>query len=174
MPASRGIITVRGNQQLARDIERGVAPGQRNVHALEAERSPVTENPNKEKVTFNEVCEVKRVPLDKHLPDKVVMISATLSEEEERELLDFLNKNKDVFAWSASDLRGVSRDIVEHRLDIRSGVKPKKQKPRKMSDEKAAAVKAEIQRLLDAKVIREVKYPTWLANTVPVKKKNGK
>jgi len=28
--------------------------------------------------------------------------------------------------------------------------------------------------LLDAKVIREVKYPTWLANTVPVKKKNGK
>jgi len=174
MPASRGIITVRGNQQLARDIERGVAPGQRNVHALVAERSPVAEKPNKEKVTFDEGCVVKRVPLDKHLPDKVVTISATLSEEEERELIDFLNKNKDVFAWSASDLRGVSRDIVEHRLDIRPGVKPKKQKPRKMSDEKAAAVKAEIQRLLDAKVIHEVKYPTWLANTFPVKKKNGK
>ena len=43
-----------------------------------------------------------------------------------------------------------------------------------MSDEKAAAVKAKVHRLLDAKVIREVKYPTWLANTVPVKKKNGK
>ena len=43
-----------------------------------------------------------------------------------------------------------------------------------MSDEKAAAVKAEVQRLQDAKVIREVKYPTWLANTVPVKKKNEK
>ena len=43
-----------------------------------------------------------------------------------------------------------------------------------MSDDKVAAVKAEVQRLLDAKVIREVKYPTWLANTVPVKKKNGK
>ena len=57
-----------------------------------------------------------------------------------------------------SDLRGVSRDIVEHCLDIRPGTKPKKQKPRKMSDEKAAAVKAEVQRLLDAKVIREVKY----------------
>ena len=40
-----------------------------------------------------------------------------------------------------------------------------------MSDEKVAAVKAEVQRLLDAKVIREVKYPTWLANTVPVNKK---
>jgi len=43
-----------------------------------------------------------------------------------------------------------------------------------MSDEKAAAVKAEVQRLLDAKVIRKVKFPTWLSNTVPVKKKNGK
>ena len=63
---------------------------------------------------------------------------------------------------------------MEHSLDIKPGVKPKKQKPRKMSDEKVAAVKAEVQRLLDAKVICEVKYPTWLANTVSVKKKNGK
>jgi hypothetical protein len=36
------------------------------------------------------------------------------------------------------------------------------------------AVKSEVQRLLDASVIREVMYPKWLANTVPVKKKNGK
>ena len=64
-----------------------------------------------------------------------------------------MNKNKDAFAWSASDLRGVSRDIVEHRLDISPSVKPKKQTPRKMSDEKAATVKVEVQQLLDAKVI---------------------
>jgi hypothetical protein len=36
------------------------------------------------------------------------------------------------------------------------------------------AVEAEVQRLQDAKVIREVKYLVWLANAVPVKKKNGK
>jgi hypothetical protein len=42
-----------------------------------------------------------------------------------------------------------------------------------MSDDKVAAVKAEVQRL-DANIIREVKYPTWLANIVPIKKKNGK
>ena len=81
---------------------------------------------------------------------------------EECKLLVFLNKNKDVFAWSANDLRGVSRDIKEHKLDIDPKIKPKKQKLRKMSDDKVAAVKAEVQRLLDAKVIREVKYPTWL------------
>jgi len=94
--------------------------------------------------------------------------------EEEKEILEFLRKNQDVFTWSASDLRGVSRDIIEHRLYINPNIKSKKQKLRKMTDEKVAAVKAEVQRLLDANVIREVKYPTWLANTVPVKKKNGK
>jgi hypothetical protein len=43
-----------------------------------------------------------------------------------------------------------------------------------MSEEKVKAVEAEVQRLQDAKVIREVLYPVWLANNVPVKKKNGK
>ena len=114
---------------------------------------------------------MKKVPLDKHLPDRQVTISAALEPEEEHKLLEFLNKKKDVFAWSASDLRGVSRDIIKHKLNIDPKIKPRKQKLRKMSDDKVAAVKAEVQGLLDAKVIREVKYPTWLANTVLVKKK---
>jgi hypothetical protein len=37
-------------------------------------------------------------------------------------------------------------------------MKPKKQKLRKMSEEKIEAVKAEVQRLLDAGFIREVVY----------------
>jgi hypothetical protein len=43
-----------------------------------------------------------------------------------------------------------------------------------MSKEKVEAVKAGVQRLLDAGFIREVAYPQWLANVVMVKKKNGK
>jgi hypothetical protein len=43
-----------------------------------------------------------------------------------------------------------------------------------MSDEKVAVAKAEVQRLLDAGFIREVHYPSWLANVVMVKEKNGK
>jgi hypothetical protein len=58
-------------------------------------------------------------------------------------------------------------------LNIDPSVKPRKQKLRKMSDDKVVAVKSEVQRLLDATVIREVMYPKWLANTVPVKKKNA-
>jgi hypothetical protein len=108
------------------------------------------------------------------MPERAVTIGAHLKPEEEKDLIQFLNKNKDVFAWSAKDLQGVDRDIIEHALEIDERIAPKKQKLRKMFKEKVKAVEAEVQRLQDAKVIKEVKYPVWLANTVPVKKKNGK
>jgi hypothetical protein len=65
-------------------------------------------------------------------------------------------------------------DIIEHKLQVNPSTRPRKQKLRKMSDEKVAAAKAEVQRLLDAGFIREVLYPSWLANVIMVKKKNGK
>jgi hypothetical protein len=108
------------------------------------------------------------------MPDRVVTIGVHLNSKEEEKLIQFLNKNKDVFAWSAKDLQGVDRDIIEHILETDEKVMPKKQKLRKMSEAKVKAVEAEVQGLQDAKVIREVKYPVWLANTIPVKKKNGK
>ena len=60
----------------------------------------------------------------------MVTINVTLEPEKEKELLEFLRKNQDIFAWSANDLRGVSRDIIEHRMDINPNIKPKKQKLR--------------------------------------------
>jgi hypothetical protein len=62
------------------------------------------------------------------MPDRAVIIGAHLRPEEEKELVQFLNKNKDVFAWSAKDLQGVDRDIIEHALETDEKVTPKKQK----------------------------------------------
>jgi hypothetical protein len=78
------------------------------------------------------------------------MISQDLRLNEETELLSFLDKNNDVFAWRTSDLMGVSKDIIEHKLQVNPSTKPRKQRFRKMSDEKVAAAKLEVQRLLDA------------------------
>jgi hypothetical protein len=97
-----------------------------------------------------------------------------LTSEEEKELLLFLDKNIDVFAWRTFDLTGVSRDIIEHKLEVNPSARPMKQRLCKMSDEKFTVAKAEVQRLLDAGFIREVYYPSWLANVVMVRKKNGK
>jgi hypothetical protein len=43
-----------------------------------------------------------------------------------------------------------------------------------MSEDKPKGARAEVKRLLCAGVIREVTYPKWLANTIMVKKPNGK
>jgi hypothetical protein len=43
-----------------------------------------------------------------------------------------------------------------------------------MFEDKVEGAKAEVKRLLNAEVIREVAYPEWLANKVMVKKSNGK
>jgi hypothetical protein len=66
------------------------------------------------------------------------------------ELLLFLDKNHDVFVWRTFSLTGVSRDIIENKLKVNPSANPRKQRLRKMSDEKLVAAKEEIQRLLDA------------------------
>jgi hypothetical protein len=64
--------------------------------------------------------------------------------------------------------------VSEHKLQVNLNTKPRKQKLRKMSDEKIEATKAKVQRLLDVGFIRKVAYPQWLANVAMVPKKNGK
>jgi hypothetical protein len=114
------------------------------------------------------------VTLDPRVPDRIMCMGAEMSPEEQAELLQFLDKNSDVFAWSTSDLIGVNRDIIEHKLQVNPSMKSKKQKLRKMSDEKVEAARAEVQHLLDVGFIREITYPELLANFVMVRKKNRK
>jgi hypothetical protein len=65
---------------------------------------------------------------------------------------------------------GVSRGIIENRLQVSPSTKPKKKNLRKMSKEKVEATKVEVQRLLDAGFITKVAYPQWLANVMMVRK----
>jgi hypothetical protein len=81
-----------------------------------------------------------------------------------------LFNNRDVFAWSANDLYGVNRDIIEHSLNVDPTIRPRKRNLRKMSDDKAEGARNEVKRLINAGVIREVTYSERLANTVMVKR----
>ena len=69
---------------------------------------------------------------------------------------------------------GLSREIIEHRLDIRPDYRPFKQPPRRFNAQVYPKIKEEIERLLEAKFIRPCRYAEWISNIVPVKKKNGK
>jgi hypothetical protein len=178
IPGPQGVITVYGNQQTAHNIERDFVPWQQNVHCLTTQREvpkaarPTANGHAKAQLLSNDGT--KTVPLDQATPKQTVIISEDLTSHDEERLISCLSKNKDVFAWFALDLVGVSRTIIEHNLGIDPSVRPKEQRLRKMSDEKTEAAKAEVHRLLEANFIEPVAYPTWLANVVMVQKKSGK
>ncbi|XP_058741269.1 uncharacterized protein LOC131613635 [Vicia villosa] len=68
---------------------------------------------------------------------------------------------------------GLSRTVVKHQLPLKLGQKPVKQAPRRFAPEVMAKIKVEIERLLKSKFIQTARYVEWLANIVPVIKKNG-
>lgn len=100
MPAPKGIIIVSGNQQLARNIVTCIAPGQKNVNCLQyaTEMPPKSVFPELQvdkDTTIAKTEDTKRVPLEDD-EGKEVIIGAELEPAEE------------------CDLRGVSRDAIEH------------------------------------------------------------
>ena len=80
----------------------------------------------------------------------------------------------DVFAWSTYETSRVDPNFICHHLNVNTSVTPKKQPPRRSFRDHFDAVKDEMTKFKQVGTIKEVFYPKWLANTVVVKKKNGK
>nr|KYP51222.1 Retrovirus-related Pol polyprotein from transposon opus [Cajanus cajan] len=106
--------------------------------------------------------------------EQVTFLSSQLSETEAEDIKQVLRKYSDLFTWTAADMPGIDPNFHCHRLSVCRDAKPIAQKKRKMGGEKAKAIKEETAKLLQARFIREVKYSTWLANVVMVKKSNKK
>ncbi|GJU01950.1 reverse transcriptase domain-containing protein [Tanacetum coccineum] len=114
-----------------------------------------------------------KVALHPNFPDQEVAIGGTLSAKGRTELCSLLKENLDIFAWQPSDMTGVPRSIAEHRLNIREGYSPVRQKKRGQAPERAKAIQTEVQKLVEAGIMREVYYHEWLSNPVMVKKHDG-
>ena len=89
-------------------------------------------------------------------------------------MINFLRANKDVFAWEPKHLAGVPRGIIQHHLRVCPNVRLVKQKARQQSTEKQPFIVQETRKLQATGVIRELRYPEWLANPIIVPKKGGK
>ena len=105
---------------------------------------------------------------------KFFQVGVQLPPQEKEELIVFLRRNIDVFAWSAYEALEVDPNFICHHLNVNPSVILKKQLPRRSSKKHADAVKEEVVKLKRAGTINEVFYPEWLANTVVVRKKSGK
>ncbi|GJV61510.1 hypothetical protein Tco_1467610 [Tanacetum coccineum] len=84
-----------------------------------------------------------KVVLHPNFPDQEVAIGGTLSAKGRTKLCSLLKENLDIFAWQPSDMTGVPRSIAEHRLNIREGYSPVRQKKRGQALERAKAIQTE-------------------------------
>ncbi|XP_035830165.1 uncharacterized protein LOC110945054 [Helianthus annuus] len=70
-------------------------------------------------------------------------------------------------------MTGVPRHIAEHRLNVSENAKPVVHAKRHLGDIKHDAMQEQVTDLLNAGIIREVRYQTWVASPVMVLKPNG-
>ncbi|GKE50955.1 reverse transcriptase domain-containing protein [Tanacetum coccineum] len=97
------------------------------------------------------------------------MISSTLTEEGRNKLCGLLQRNLDIFTWKLADMTSVPRHIAEHRLNVREGCSPVRQKKRGQAADRNQAIQEEVGKLVEAGIMRGVHYHEWLSNPVMVK-----
>nr|ABD63081.1 hypothetical protein 17.t00008 [Asparagus officinalis] len=81
---------------------------------------------------------------------KLIFISDSLSPEEKEDLVALVREYIDVFAWNYEDMPSLDPQIME------------------------AIEKIEVKKFIESGFIREEQHPNYVANIVPVLKKNGK
>ncbi|GJY05757.1 hypothetical protein Tco_0371697 [Tanacetum coccineum] len=146
-----GIVTLRSSKIIPLDCMMVLGPGMPH---------PV----------INQVAEEKiQVAIHPEYPEQTVATSSTLTEEGRKELCSLLRRNLDIFAWKPANMTEVSRHVAEHRLNIREGCLPIIQKKRGKAPERNKAIYEEVEKLVDANIIKEVHYHSWLSNPVMVK-----
>jgi hypothetical protein len=104
---------------------------------------------------------------------KYVKLSSNLSKEQMVKYVKMLKDFVYVFAWTYEDLRTYDTSIIEHKIPLKEETKPFMHKLRQINPMMLPIVEKEVKNLLDAKIIIPLRYSEWVANLVPVNKKNG-
>ena len=107
-------------------------------------------------------------------PDKHTYVSSLLFGEEEEQLQKVFLSNIDVFTRTHLDMTGISLAHASHKLNVIPFARSIRQRVRRFHPDSHQVIRAEVDNLLKARFIREIKYLEWLANVVVVPKKDGK
>ena len=118
--------------------------------------------------TVDELKEVNVGSIEELRP---TFISASLSGEEDGKYISLLTEYRDIFAWSYREMLALTQ---KWQSIISQSSKAINQLNR-LNDafDQSLSPKAKVNKLIEVGFIREVKYPTWITNIVPVRKKNG-
>ncbi len=90
------------------------------------------------------------------------------------EVEQFLKEFKDVFTWTYKDLKGIPRELAQHRIELDIIIPPTHQARYKLDPNYVVAVKQNTNKLLATRFIKSIEKATWLSPIIVIPKKNGK
>ncbi len=104
-----------------------------------------------------------------------VLVNVILPTTFQLQMKNLLTDYKDVFAWNYKELKGIPREICEHKIQLMANAQPIKERQYKMNPNYAINVRDKLfDKLLDAGFIYPIETTQWLSPLVIVPKKNGK
>jgi hypothetical protein len=106
---------------------------------------------------FLSASPLEEIDIGDGITPRPTFVNKNMSLEHKDAIIKLLKDYVDCFAWNYRGMPGLSRELVEHRLPIKSGFRPYKQ-PTQMFNPIIHDRVEEVERLLDAKFIRPCRY----------------
>jgi hypothetical protein len=103
---------------------------------------------------------------------KNINLRKTVSKEERKAYLKLLREYQDGFSWYYRDLKTYDTRIIQYIIPLKPGVNPFQQNLQKYHSSLEPLMCQELKKLLDAKIIFQVRHSAWVANLVPIRKKS--
>ena len=114
-PTEYGIREVQGDWLIAREYYLSMLHMDEQIPTMNIEEKRTTVEPTKV---------LEDVPLDKSNLERFTKIGTGMGEKMKQELVEFLKKSIDVFAWSHEDMPGIDPNVITHCLNVSSSYKP--------------------------------------------------
>ena len=110
-----GVGKVQGDQLVARECYLAMLAMDEQVQKMNIEEKRVVAEPTES---------LEDIPLDENNPERCTRVGADLEEKTKKDLVHFLKKIIDVFAWSHEDMLSIDPSIITHCLNVFLSSKP--------------------------------------------------
>lgn len=102
-----------------------------------------------------------------------VVISSTLENHQEAELLTLLRRHTKAIGWTIADIQGISPSLCTHHIYLEDDVKSSQQPQRRLNLIMKDVVRMEVLKLLDVGIIYLIVDSKWVSPIQMVPKKSG-
>ena len=89
---------------------------------------------------------------------RLVKVSKFLPLETRTKYIKLLKEFADIFAWSYSELKAYDKNIMEHKIPLKTDAKPVAQKIRHINPMPLPIIEKEIKKLWEAKIILPLRF----------------